>query len=234
MKTEGNNRGPLANHLLASLSYSNFDEVFPLLKSIAINQGDVLQDPGEEAEHVYFPHNGMISLLAVMKDGRAVQTAGIGAEGAVSALAGIGPHCPSTRAVAQLPLVASQVSSVALRKTARSSDELRIMLLRAHEAVLAQVQITAACNALHTVEQKLARWLLQSGNGGGSTIPLTQEMIAQMLGVTRGSISEAAQKLQERGLIRYVRGKVEILDRQGLENGACECYATIRDATHRI
>lgn len=230
MKADREISSPLANRLLASLSRSCFEEVFPLLKSVSIKQGTVLQHPGENIERVYFPHDGMISLMAVMKDGRVVQTASVGAEGAVGALAGIAPHRPITRAVAQLPLVASQVSSDNLRRTVRSSDALRHMLFRAHDAVLAQVQITAACNALHSVEQRLARWILQSSDRSRSvSIPLTQELMAQMLGVTRSSVSEAAQELQVGGLIRYARGKVEIVSRRGLEKAACECYATTRD-----
>lgn len=230
VKKEGSS-GPLANHLLASLARSHVDEVFPLLKSIAVSRGTVLQDPGEDARYVYFPHGGQVALLMVMKDGRAVQTAGIGAEGAISALAGIGPHRPATRAVAQFPMVASQASSAALRNM--PSKVLRRMLLRAHEAALAQIQITAACNALHLLEQRMARWLLQSSDDG-ETVSATQETMAQMLGVTRGSVSEAAQTLQVRGLVRYTRGRVEILDRDGLEKAACECYAAIRSAAHFI
>jgi len=223
---------PAANHLLAALSRADFTELKALLKQVTLEQGVVLQEPGEEVEQIYFPHDGMVSLLAVMKDGRAIETATVGAEGVVGVMAGIGLHIALTRAVVQLPLVASKISATGFRKAVQSSNTLRNLVVRANDALLAQVQITAACNALHTIEARLARWILQSSDRSRSAaLPLTQELLSQMLGVTRSSVSEVAGRLQAAGLIRYVRGNIEIVDRRALEKSACECYGTLRQAS---
>jgi CRP-like cAMP-binding protein len=223
---------PLANRLLAALSVGDFARLRPSLKLISLEQGAMLHHPGDEVEHVYFPHNGMVSLLAVMKDGRAIETATVGREGVVGAMAGLGLHKALSRAVVQLPLIASQISAAAFRKAVQSRDTLRDLILRGNDVLLAQVQITAACNALHPIEARLARWILQSSDRTtDGIIPLTQELLSQMLGVTRSSVSEVAGKLQAAGLIRYSRGTIEIANRNGLKASACECYEAILEKT---
>lgn len=220
---------PLTNHLLASLPRTTFQDISTSLKLVSLKQGVELCQPGDEVEQVYFPHDGMISLLAVMKDGRAIETATIGSEGGVGIMAGIGIHISRVRAVVQLPLVTSQISAAAFRQAVQSNSSLRSLVAHANDAILAQVQITAACNALHSIEARLARWILQAGDRTHERqIPLTQELLAQMLGVTRSSVSEIAAKLQTAGFIRYARGNIEILDRAALERAACECYEAIR------
>jgi hypothetical protein len=139
---------PVTNRLLASLSHIDLSQLRPLLRFETLKQGIVLHDPGDEVEYIYFPHYGMISLLAVMKDGRAIETATIGSESAVGIMAGIGLHKALTRAVVQLPLAVSKISSVAFRKVVRSSDLLRNLVVRANDALLAQVQITAAMRCI--------------------------------------------------------------------------------------
>ena len=221
---------PLSNMLLESLSRVAFRELQPSLKLITHKQGITLCQPGHEIEHVYFPHDGMISLLAVMRDGREIETATIGPEGSVGIMAGLGIHVSRVRVVVQLPLIASQISASTFRQAVQSSIALRSVVAHANDAILAQVQITAACNALHPIEARLARWILQSSDRTriSEVIPLTQELLSQMLGVTRSSVSEIATKLQTAGIIRYSRGNIEITSRRGLEGVACECYATIR------
>jgi CRP-like cAMP-binding protein len=195
----------------------------------------VLSEPGEEPERVYFPHIGMISLLAIMADGKAVETATVGREGVVGAMAGLGLHIPLTRAVVQVPLVASRIAAVPFRRVVQASDTLRDMIVRYNDVLLGQVQITAACNALHPIQKRLARWILQTRDRiDTDSVPLTQELLSEMLGVRRSSISEIANRLQATGLIRYSRGMIEIVNRPELEAAACECYGHIRDQATRI
>lgn len=223
---------PQANSLLAALPRSDFLKIIPLMTTLSLEQGVTLHEPGDEVEQVWFPHDGMVSLLAVMADGQAVETATVGPEGVIGGMAGLGLHKAITKAVVQLPIVASRISAGAFRKAVRSHDSLRNLIVRANDSLLGQVQITAACNALHPIEARLARWILQSSDRTRSdSIPLTQDLLSQMLGVTRSSVSEAASKLQAGGLIRYVRGNIQIADRPMLEALTCECYQAIRAAS---
>ncbi len=224
-----------SNRLLGLLPSADINLLAPSLKSVSLEQGVVLNEPGTEIEQVLFPHSGMISLLAVMSDGRAVETATVGSEGVVGGMAGFGLRMTMTRAVVQIPLIASQVGAAQFRRAVSASAQLRELLVRYNEALLGQVQITAACNALHSIHARLARWILQTADrANGDMVPLTQELISEMLGVRRSSVSEVAVKLQDGGLIRYSRGVIEVLDRKGLEAAACECYETIRRQTGEI
>jgi CRP-like cAMP-binding protein len=221
-----------ANRLLASLSRAEASTLTPSLTVGSFEQGQVFAEPGDETEQVYFPHTGMISLLAVMQDGKAVETATVGNEGVVGALAGLGLHVALTRAVVQTPLIASHIAAAHFRKLVQASDALRNLVVRANEMLLGQVQMTAACNALHPIQARLARWILQTRDRvDGNIMPLKQELLSEMLGVRRSSVSEVASALQAAGLIRYSRGTIEIVDRKGLESAACECYETIKRQT---
>jgi CRP-like cAMP-binding protein len=220
------------NRLLAILSHADASRLFPFLSVDSFEQGRVLAEPGDETEQVYFPHTGMISLLAVMQDGKAVETATIGSEGVVGAMAGLGLHVALTRAVVQTPLIASHIAAAQFRKLVQASDPLRNLVMRANEMLLGQVQMTAACNALHPIQARLARWILQTRDRvDDNLIPLTQELLSEMLGVRRSSVSEVASALQAAGCIRYSRGTIEIVDRKALEGAACECYETIKRQT---
>lgn len=224
---------PHANRLLAVLPRSDLLDISSVMTTVSLEQGVIIQHPGDEVEQVWFPHEGMVSLLAVMVDGRAVETATVGLEGVVGGMAGLGLHRSLTRAVVQLPLVASRISAAAFRKVVQSHDHVRDLMVRANDALLGQVQITAACNALHPIDARLARWILQSSDRmRGDEIPLTQELLSQMLGVTRSSVSEVAGKLQATGLIRYVRGNIQITNRPALERTTCECYQTVRKVSN--
>jgi CRP-like cAMP-binding protein len=220
------------NRLLALLSRADASRLIPSLSVGSFEQGRVLTEPGDETEQIYFPHTGMISLLAVMQDGKAVETATIGKEGVVGAMAGLGLHIALTRAVVQTPLIASHIAAAQFRKLVQTSDALRNLVMRANEMLLGQVQMTAACNALHPIQARLARWILQSRDRvDDNIIPLTQELLSEMLGVRRSSVSEVASALQAAGFIRYSRGTIEIVNRKALEGAACECYETIRRQT---
>lgn len=228
-------RVAVLNRLLAALSLAESARLTPFLKIISLEQGVVLNEPGDEMESIIFPHSGMVSLLAIMKDGSAVETATIGREGVVGAMAGLGLHTTLTRAVVQTPLVASQIAAAQFRKAVELSSELRDVIVRYNDALLGQVQITAACNALHPIQARLARWILQTKDRvDGEIIPLTQQLLSEMLGVRRSSVSEVATQLQAAGFIHYTRGSIEITNREGLENAACECYQTIRAQAEKV
>ena len=218
---------PRANRLLASLPSQDFERLNGSLTSVSLPQGQVLSEPGDEVDQIYFPHSGMISLLVVLKDGHAIECATIGREGVVGATAGLGLHRSIARAVIQLPMMASKISATAFRNAVKDSKPLRDLITKHQETMLMQAQVTAGCNALHAVEARLARWILQSRDrADGDTVALTQEFLSEMLAVRRTSVSEVAQKLQDAKLIRYSRGVIEVLDPKRLEQKACECYRT--------
>jgi CRP-like cAMP-binding protein len=198
------------------------------MTTVSLDVRTVLNEPGDEPERIYFPHTGMVSLLAVMADGKAVETATIGREGVLAAMSGLGLHQTLTRAVVQVPLVASRISAAPFRRVVQDSPALRDMIVRYNDVLLGQVQITAACNALHPIPKRLARWILQTRDRiDTDMVPLTQELLSEMLAVRRSSVSEIAKRLQTTGLIKYSRGTIEIVDRKALEAAACECYKLI-------
>jgi len=205
------------------------------MQVVTVETGIVLNEPGIEPDRIWFPHTGMVSLLAVMTDGKAVETATVGREGVVGAMAGLGVHIPLTRAVIQVRLVASRIATASFRRAVQASPVLREMIVRYNDLLLGQVQVTAACNALHPIQKRLARWILQTRDRIDTDIvPLTQELLSEMLGVRRSSVSEIAGRLQATGLIRYSRGSIEILNRRALEAASCECYAVIRDQSAQM
>ena len=217
------------NLLLARLPAGDFALLAPHLKEVVLEQGAVLQEQGDPVDQVYFPHDGIISLLAVMRQGDAIETATIGYEGAVGSFAGLGQRRSHTRAVVQVAGSATRIAASHFRKAVQDSDAICKIVIRYGEMLLIQVQQTAACNALHAVEARLSRWLLQARDRlDSNTIALTHEFLSQMLGVRRTTVTVVANVLQQAGLIRYHRGQIEIVDRPGLEARACECYEAIR------
>lgn len=217
------------NLLLAGLPAGDFALLAPHLKEVVLEQGAVLQEQGDLVDQVYFPHDGIISLLAVMRQGDAIETATIGYEGAVGSFAGLGQRRSHTRAVVQVAGAATRIAGSHFRKAVQDSDAICKIVVRYGEMLLIQVQQTAACNALHAVEARLSRWLLQARDRlDSNTIALTHEFLSQMLGVRRTTVTVVANVLQQAGLIRYHRGQIEIVDRPGLEARACECYEAIR------
>jgi CRP-like cAMP-binding protein len=221
---------PLQNKLLAALPRADFDMFSSHLKTETLAQGLVLASPGDEVDQIYFPLSGMISILAVLRDGKAIETATVGIEGVVGAMAGFGLYNSLARCVVQLPMEVSKISAARFRKVAANSDKIRNMCILYNEVLLSQARVTAACNALHVVEARFCRWLLQSADRAASdTIHLTQEFLAEMLGVRRTSVTEIAVKMQEAGAISYSRGAIKILDRSALEKTSCECYQVLLD-----
>jgi CRP-like cAMP-binding protein len=186
MALEHSGRGR-RNRLLAALTSADHSLLAPHLKELSLELGSLVQEAGAPVEHVYFPHQGMISLLAMMSDGQGIETATVGSEGVTGAMSGFGIRRSSTRAVVQAPLVASRICSVQFRTAVQKSEGIRNLMVSYNEALLAQVQQTAA-HALHAMESRLARWLLQTRDRiDGDVLPLTQEFLSQMLGVPFGA-----------------------------------------------
>lgn len=216
------------NRLLASLPHDQFGLLSPHMVIEHLPQGAVLTEAGEETEYVYFPHSGMLSLQAVLKDGRSIETAAVGREGVVGAMAGLGIYISHVRVVVQLAAEVTRIAAPRFRKATSNNGRLQDLCIWYNEVLLSQARITAACNAVHLIEARFCRWLLQAADTAGSnTLSLTQQFMAEMLGVRRTSVTEVARKVQDTGAIRYVRGEITILDRQILESLACECYATL-------
>jgi CRP-like cAMP-binding protein len=231
-----NNDANGANRLLGMLPAEDWQVIKKLLTIVTPPTGTILQEIGEPMDHVYFPHSGMISLLTVMKDGRAIETATIGSEGAVGAEMALGVTNAITRGVVQMEMTASRISRKDFMKCVERRAAIRSLAFRSNEALIGQTQQTAACNALHQIEERLARWLLQSQDRSPAKgmVPLTQEFLSEMLAVRRTSVSTTAHVLQSAGLIKYSRGAITILNREGLKKKSCECYASIAKHTERL
>ncbi len=220
----------LENKLLAALPRKDFDTLKAHLTVIPFVQGSIVYEAGAEVDHVYFPHTGMFSLLAVMRDGKAIETATVGREGVVGAMAGLGLYKSLVRVTVQLPLHASKIAAAPFRRAVAASEAIRDICVRYNEVMLTQARITAACNALHPVEERFCRWLLQSVDRAASeTVGLTQELLAEMLGVRRTSVTDVARRMQDKGVITYSRGIITVLDRKALERLSCECYQSLID-----
>lgn len=218
------------NKLLASLPRDHYERLLPHLATVSLPQGNVLVEAGEKVDQIYFPHYGMVSLLTVLRDGKAIETATVGREGVVGAMAGLGLSKSQVRVVVQMPLACSRIAATHFRAAAAASDPIRNLCIRYNEVLLSQARVTAACNALHSIEARFCRWLLQSADRAASdTLNLTQEFLAEMLGVRRTSVTEVASKVQSAGAITYSRGVIKILDRQVLMRMSCECYETLLD-----
>ncbi len=217
------------NRLLAALPAETLAAMSRELKHISMVQGSTLYEAGAQIDDVYFPQSGMVSLLVVSKDGGAIQVAAIGREGAVGLHSAVGKRRSLTRATTQVGGVFSTIRAHVFAQIAQQSAPLRDLIARYTEVLWAEAQQLAACNAMHKASGRLCRWLLQCADRIGSDqLPLTQELISQMLGVRRTTVTLLAQSLQEKGLIKYTRGKIIIVDRKGLERCACECYAVLQ------
>jgi CRP-like cAMP-binding protein len=220
---------PLDNRLLAALPREQLDLLAPHMTTKQLPQGRVLLQAGEEFDHVYFPHGGMLSLLVVLHDGKAIEVATVGREGVVGAMAGLALYKSSVRVVVQMPMAATSIAASQFRRAVDNSVAVRDLCVRYNEVLLLQARVTAACNAVHPVEARFCRWLLQSADHAESeTVDLTQEFLAEMLGVRRTSVSDVASHVQKLGCITYSRGVIKIVDRKGLESLSCECYRTLK------
>jgi CRP-like cAMP-binding protein len=216
------------NRLLAALSADVLARLATHLKPADLVPGATIFDGGRALDRVYFPLSGAVSLVVRLNSGKMVEAAIVGSDSVLGAGAALGRVAPP-QAVVQIGGTAATVGAEPLWQIARESEELRTVLIRHEQAILAQAQQSAACNAAHPVEARLARWLLRTRDAAGSDmLPLTQELVADVLGVRRTSVSVAAQMLQEAGFIRYRRGHIRICDLNGLQGIACECYSAVK------
>jgi CRP-like cAMP-binding protein len=206
------------------------------LEPITLEHGEVLASSGETWSHVYFPESAVLSVIARMRDGAAAEVGTVGNEGMVDVSAFLADQCSVNETLVQIPGTGHRVPRPILQAAANASPALRNVLARYTQAYLTQVAQTAACNRLHTIERRCARWLLMTHDRvqGADHFPLTQEFLAIMLGVRRAGVTVAANALQDAGLIRYRRGSIRILDRAGLEAASCECYGVVRHHLDRL
>jgi len=224
------------NRLLASLPTDVRSVLGPHLKTVELMRGTMLETLGEPTSHVHFPHDGaLVSVQQTMQDGAAVEVAAIGSEGAVGSRAVLGSGTALAQAVVQLPGLFARVPAIAFLAAVRAQPTLHARMMNYGELLIAELQQSIACNALHDVESRLCRWLLQTQDRTRADIlPFTQEVVGRLLGVRRTTITLVARLLQTAGMIRWMRGKVEIADREALERATCECYAAGRQRMHRF
>jgi CRP-like cAMP-binding protein len=223
------------NRLLAAFSEEDHGLIAPCLVQVELERGRLLYDPGDRIDTVYFPHDGVISLMTLMENGAAIESATIGCEGALGLMAAVAPRQSLSRAIVQTPTRAARIRADQLHDAWTKSARIRDLVDRHSEALYGHAIQSVACNALHSVEARFCRWLLTCHDRiSNNTVALTQEFLADMLGVQRTTVTAVARGLQAKGAIRYRRGVVDIIDRQILEQLACECYGVIRRTYERL
>jgi CRP-like cAMP-binding protein len=223
---------PCSNKLLAALPPQDLQFLISHFVTMKFAQGTILCEPGVDIDHLYFPLSGAVSLLVVMRDGKAIETGTVGREGAIGAMSGIFPCKWQVRAIAQLPMFAGKIASTEIRKAVSSSKAIADLCLRSNEGLLTQARIGAACNAVHRLEARFCRWLLQTRDRAESdTIMLTQEFLAQMLGVRRTSVTEVANTIEAAGAIICSRRVIKIIDLEAVKALACECNEALLEQT---
>lgn len=224
-----------SNALLASLPPGDFEDILPSLELVFLKRGKVMHDSGDRSDCAYFPTTAVITLHYLTADGRTVGTGIIGNEGMLGVELFMGGHSTPNRAVVQSAGNAFRMSASALKAEFAANHEFRGSLLRYTQALITQVSQTAVCNRLHSVQQQLARWLLDSlDRAEADRLVLTHEQIARVLGVRRESVTIGIEKLSELGFVKNVRGIVKMVDRRGLEFAACECYQAVTDEYDRL
>jgi CRP-like cAMP-binding protein len=217
------------NRLLLSLPARNLKQLMPELENIRCQSEQVLMDADSSLEHVFFPDNGVVSVVAVYGDGSVIEMATIGREGCTGFQAFFGAKSSSVRLLVQIPGSAAKMSRAAFARAMESMPSFRNLMSAYVHAFLEQVMVSVACNGAHSVKQRLARWLLvMRDRSDEDALPITQNLLAEMLGVQRPTITNAAGELERAGLIERGRHQVAILDRQGLIKASCECYRLVR------
>jgi CRP-like cAMP-binding protein len=226
---------PRQNHLLRALPAAEAERLFPHLEFVPMPLGHVLYESGNQLRHVYFPTTSIVSLLYVMADGASAEIAVVGNEGMVGVALFMGGETTPSRAVVQSAGHAYRLKGQFLKEEFHRAAGLQYLLLRYTQALLTQMAQTAVCNRHHSVDQQLCRWLLLSLDRlPTNKLSMTQELIANMLGVRREGVTEAAGKLQALGLIKYSRGHITVLDRPRLEAQSCECYLVVKKEFDRL
>jgi CRP-like cAMP-binding protein len=226
---------PSVNRLLNALPQASKDRIFPQLKLINLPLGKVIYESGQSAANVYFPTNSIISLLYVMADGASAEISVVGNEGLVGIAVFMGGESTPNRAIVQSAGTAYSLPASVIKQEFNTEPDIRLLLLRYTQALMAQMAQTAVCNRHHSIDQQLCRWLLLSLDRlPSNNLTMTQELIANMLGVRREGVTEAAGKLQKLNVITYKRGHITVIDREELEKLSCECYAVVKSETDRL
>ena len=226
---------PTANHLLAALAPAERERIFPHLQFVALKLGQVLHESGDTLSHVYFPTDCIVSMLYVLSDGATAEIAVAGNEGLIGISLFMGGETTPNRAVVQSAGHAYRLTGQRIKEEFHRDGSLQNLFLRYTQAMITQMAQTAVCNRHHSVDQQLCRWLLLSLDRlPTNKLKMTQELIANMLGVRREGVTEAAGKLQRLDVIRYSRGQITVLDRPHLERLCCECYAVVKKEEDRL
>lgn len=237
MPASAASHSPLKNQLLASLSDAEYERLLPHLKHVSLPISEILCEAGDVMKYAYFPLSGMISMLSIQVDGANVEVGVIGSDGMLGLPIFLGNGIAPNKAIVQVSdnAMSMRVEADILRAEFKRAGPMQALLLRYTQAFFTQVSQSAACNRLHSLDQRLCRWLLVVHDRMESDhFRLTQEFISQMLGTRRSGVSEAAGILQNAGLINYSHGKIHIINRKGLESGSCDCYRIVKDMSARI
>jgi CRP-like cAMP-binding protein len=219
----------LKNRILSRASPVDFEDLRPHLRLVAMENGMVLAQSRQRLHQVYFPHSGIISCVVELENGSAIESGMIGNDGVFGAAQALDGRLSLHKVMVQVPGEATVVDANQLKAVAHSSPDFLKLLITHETFFLGQVQQTTACNAMHSVEQRMCKWLVRMFDLAGSELPLTQEFLAQMMGVRRTSVTGVASQLQKEGLISYRRGKVSILNMDLVQKRACECHHVVRD-----
>jgi CRP-like cAMP-binding protein len=222
------------NQILALLTAQDLAHFSPHLSIVPLEQGQVLAEQYQVMESVYFPHSGIISYVVDLSDGDMIETAMVGRDGVAGAIQVLDEKVSPNRIMVQAPGAASVIDADHMRQAVAESVPLRVLLAKHEQFFIAQVQQSVGCNAVHSVEARMCRWLLRMHDLVGSELPLTQEFLAQMMGVRRTSVSLVAGELQEKGYITYRRGHVRIVSVEKLKQATCECYQTVNTHYEKI
>ena len=226
---------PELNHLLAALPAEVRERIFPHLELVSLPLGKVLYESGDALRHVYFPTDSIVSLLYVMEDGASAEISVVGNEGLIGVALFMGGESTPSRAIVQSSGSAYRLLGQKLKDEFNRHGAMLLLMLRYTQSLITQMAQTAVCNRHHTIDQQLCRWLLLSLDRLPSNrLTMTQELIANMLGVRREGVTDAAGKLQKLGVIEYSRGTISVLDRPKLEKLSCECYAVVKAETDRL
>ncbi|HYL19131.1 MAG TPA: Crp/Fnr family transcriptional regulator [Burkholderiales bacterium] len=226
---------PRQNQLLAALSPAERERIYPQLRLVEMPLGRILYESGDVLRHVYFPTDSIVSLLYVLADGASAEISVVGNEGLIGIALFMGGETTPSRAIVQSAGHAYRLAGQRLKDEFHRSGQMQLLLLRYTQALITQMAQTAVCDRHHSVDQQLCRWLLLSLDRLSSNqLTMTQELIANMLGVRREGVTEAAGKLHKLGVIRYARGRITVLDRPRLEQRCCECYAVVKRESDRL
>ena len=222
--------GARGNRLLGAMEAANLARIAPHLEPVVLKLGDVVCEAAGILKHAYFPQGAVLSLLTVLENGSAIETANIGREGAFGLFAAMYSRVSFNRCLVQFEGGMVRCPIDFLQSEFEHSEHIRNLFVSYSETLLSQVQQTVACNALHSTEERMCRWLLMMHDRAeGEALPYTHEFLSNMLGANRKSVTLAAQSLQTAGLISYHRGKIRVVDRGGLEQASCECYAIVKE-----